>query len=265
MALRATGFVFADAAERERYALSMPACLAAPDPALRDGVAYEGLSAVLREGSLAPATQRVLAERLRVLLERPDPAGFGPPFAALVLSELAAADARTRVLPPPQLQAIAKHAAGFLGGVRDYRAFDEREGWRHAVAHGADLAAALARHPGLTEPDLLALLRDAVAAQVAPAGHAYVHGEPERLMAAVVQLARRGVFAAADWRAWFVRLADPAPLADWGQAFASAAGLARRHNLRAFLFAVLVEARLNASADDDVLLPAAEAALRAMS
>jgi hypothetical protein len=263
-ALARTGFTFDSTTERDRFALDILPCLSAADPWLRDSLAYEGLGTLLSSGRLPPTLRQSMAQALLSALESPDAAGFGPPFAALVLSELVRADAQARALSQAQLHSLAQRGAAFLARVRDYRSFDEREGWRHAVAHGADLLAQLARHPGLDDPSLLLALRDAVATQVAPASHAYTHGEPERLMVPIVLLARRQLFSAADWHAWFQRLVDPAPLAGWSASFGDSASLARRHNLRVFLFALLTEVRLNPSTDDDVLLPAAESALRSM-
>ncbi|MBN8503307.1 MAG: DUF2785 domain-containing protein, partial [Burkholderiales bacterium] len=246
------------------WATGMVGCLSHPNPAWRDGQAYEGLSTLLRKAVLTPAAQAALAESLLQVLQAPDPAYFGPPFAALVLAELVAADARRPALPLPLLQRIGREGAAFLASVQDRRGFDAQQGWRHAVAHGADWVAAIAGHPGLRASGLHAALRDAVAAQLAPSGHRYTEGESERLMVAVVHLARSGCFSAADWKAWFLRQLDPSPMGSWAEAFGSALGLTRRHNLRGFLFAVLVEVRLNQDATDDLLLPAAEAALRAM-
>ena len=75
-------------------------------------------------------------------------------------------------------------------------------------------------------------------------------------------LAQRKLFTEAEWTAWFETLANPAPLASWDEAFKSQTGLAKRHNTQAFLTAMWLNARINKNADDDALLPGAEAALR---
>jgi hypothetical protein len=51
--------------------------------------------------------------------------------------------------------------------VRDYRGFDTAEGWRHGVAHGADLALQLVLNPAVDKPQIERLLA-AVGRQVAP-------------------------------------------------------------------------------------------------
>jgi hypothetical protein len=112
--------------------------------------------------------------------------------------------------------------------VRDYRGFDEREGWRHGVAHGADFALQLALNPALDRAALDRLL-GAIASQVVPrGGHFYVYGEPERLAAPVLYIGKRNLHDVDEWRKWFAALAEPKPLASWRDAFKSQAGLAKR-------------------------------------
>ncbi len=263
--LRAAGFGIAAADRREAFARAITACLASPDPELRDGIAYEALAHMLRSGGLGARARTDIARDLLARLASRDPAGFEAPFAALALAEIVRADRVERYLPDDLRDAIVDAAAGYLGAVRDYRGFDEHEGWRHGVAHGADLVMQIALNPHVADRARLARIRDAVAAQVVPAEHFYIYGEPERLMRPVLLLARRGLFTEAEWTAWFAHLARPDPLDSWGEAFRSQAGLARRHNLRAFLQSLCLNARLSADEADDILLPGAEAALRATS
>ena len=264
-ALRDADFAIDDPAVRTRFVEGLIACLASPDPFLRDAIGFEGLSRMLRAGRIDDPAKTRMARALLDRLGGDDPDGFGRPFAALVLAEIVRADRVARYLPDDLRMAIVDGAADYVAGVRDYRGFDEGEGWRHGVAHGADLLMQIAANPHIGDPARLTRVRDAIAAQVAPAGHSYIYGEPERLMLPVILLARRGLFTEAEWTAWFAELAAPAPLAAWGEAFQSQAGLARRHNLRAFLHAVWRNARIGANTEDDVLLPGAEAALRATS
>jgi hypothetical protein len=263
-ALKAADFEIPEPALRRSFARSVIACVAAPDPFLRDGIAFEALSHMLRADQLDTETKVAIARDLLSRLGSHDAAGFEAPFAALLLADVVRADGVQRYLPDALRADIADAAASYVTAVRDYRGFDEREGWRHGVAHGADLLMRLAHNTHLDDRARLERLRDAVAAQVAPLGHFYIYGEPERLMQPVVMLARRGLFTEADWTAWFARLAEPTPFASWDEAFRSQTGLARRHDLRAFLYAVWLNARINQDGTDDVLLPGAEAALRAL-
>lgn len=248
LALADSGFTIADAGERQRRALELTACLGDSDPALRDHVAFTALSTWLRAGALEPPTRLELAERLLPWVEADEAApGFRRPFAALALSEVARADRLAPTLPEAVRGRIVAAAVRFLETTRDRRGFDSAEGWRHAVAHGADLVLQIGLHPSTGAEESRRLLA-ALALQVAPSSDSYVFGEPERLVRALFFLHRRGLLDDAYWSAWFAAVASPAPLAGWGEAFASAPGLARRHNLVAFLHAVAFAAQGNPDA-----------------
>src|SRR5690606_16911968 len=103
--------------------VSLPACLSDPDPALRDGVAYEALRTWLRAGELDVHQRRALRDRLYAMLLQPDAGGFGPPFAALSLSEVARTDRVTPWMSTEERDAMVEQAATYLSSVRDYRGF----------------------------------------------------------------------------------------------------------------------------------------------
>lgn len=261
-ALKKAEFAFADQTERETFAQAVVACIASRDSFLRDGIAFEALSHMLRAEKLGDAVKVQIARDLLRRLKSREPAGFEAPFAALVLAEVVRADRLNAYLPADLRGAIGEAAVTFVAGVRDYRGFDEREGWRHGVAHGADLLMQIVRNTAYADRAFLGRVRDAVGGQLAPAGHFYIYGEPERLMQPIIFLAQRKVFTDAEWGAWFERIVDAAPLTSWDVAFASQKGLAKRHNTRAFLYAVWLNAKTSENGDDDVLLAGAEAALR---
>jgi len=257
-ALKAAEWALPDDAARNRLALALADCVGDPDPTLRDGIAYEGLQYWLRARQLSPETMRALAANLEALLSAPDPQGFRQPFAALVLSEVARAD---RIEPYLDGQARARlldRSLTYFNNVRDYRGFDEREGWRHGVAHGADVLLQLSLNATLGKPEL-ERIRDAIATQVSPVSHFYIHGESERLARPIIFMAQRGLITEEEWTRWFAQFPTGGE-----NMFASQAGLARRHNVNAFLQIVWLNARLSENTADDVLLPGAEAALRAM-
>ncbi|UUZ46529.1 DUF2785 domain-containing protein [Massilia sp. B-10] len=173
---------------------------------------------------------RPCARRYWLSLRKDDGRGFGQPFAALTLAEIVRADRIKPFMSEAERGEVVKAATGYLASVRDYRGFDEKEGWRHGVAHGADLMLQLSVHPALGKADHEAILA-AVASQLgAPGeqGHFYRYGEGERLMAPVFYLARRSEIDDAAWARWFAALTvAPGPFTQ--------ASLARRHNLKSFL------------------------------
>ena len=235
-------FASYDTAKRQALALALVPCLASPDPALRDGLAYTVLAWQMRKEQLETDTLLALEAALRPQLAADDPDGFAAPFAALTLASVAAADAKTPFLDPAGREQLLEAATAYVRGIRDYRGYDEREGWRHGVAHGADLLAALAANAKLG-PEALGALLGAVASQVAPQGHAYVFGEPERLATAVVAVSKRGVVSDAAWAGWLDRVASPRPFDSWNAVWTSSEGLARRHDTVAFLSALELKLR----------------------
>jgi hypothetical protein len=265
-ALKAKQFEIADAAARQQLALALLPCLADADPTLRDGIGFEAYAHWLRGDKLDAATRTELLVRLGTML-RPAPAdsgGFRQPFAALVLSEVARTDRIAPWMSGAQRGTLVAAAASYLASVRDYRGFDDREGWRHGVAHGSDLVLQLGLNPALDRAALDTLL-DAIALQVVPeTAHAYVDGESERLARAVLYIAQRGLHDEAEWQAWLERVAAPAPLADWNQAFRSRAGLAQRHDVVAFVFALYVNVRENEDANMQRLLPGLRAVMKTL-
>ncbi|MDP3491672.1 MAG: DUF2785 domain-containing protein [Hyphomonadaceae bacterium] len=259
VAAKAAGFEIADNEKRQAFAKAITDCLASPDPELRDGIAYEGLAHMLRAKQLSDETKQALLADLVARLDAPAGAGFEQPFAALALSEVARADRVEAFLSEDELIKLLVDAQHWFINVSDYRGFDEREGWRHGVAHGADLLMQLALNPRI-DAEGLRLIVSAVGAQVAPEGHAYVFGESERLARPVLFAAARGAMDQAKWSEWLMVMATPPE----GIASQGTAWLAWRHDAAAFLQALYVGAKLGADAGDDVLLPGLEAALKAM-
>lgn len=243
---------------------ALMACLGDPDPAVRDDFAFALWSEGLRGKQLKPAGLRHAAERLMAILgDKDDAAGFRRPFAALALSEVARADRVEPFLTDAELHGLAVAGAAYLRGVTDYRGFVSGEGWRHGVAHGADLLMQLALNPRLARADA-DLLLGAIGAQVAPAGaHAYVHGEARRLARPLLFLAKRPDIDDAAWAAWFQALhPDAAPR--WTAPYASAAGLAAVHNSSAFGDAVYVAASESQDPRVRRLAPLAAGLLKAL-
>jgi hypothetical protein len=233
---RAAGFDIADDAQRSARALALADCLADPDPFLRDGIAFEALSAWMRAEQLAPATLHTLEDSLLSRLEGDDADGFRKPFAALALSELARTDRIAPWMTPEQRTRMADAAADYLRSVRDYRGYVDGEGWRHGVAHGADWAMQLALNEALQPAQVSALL-DAVGSQSMPADdHAYAFGEPARLARSAAYLIARGDLEQSAIAAWLTRLA--ATLGAHPEADPQATWWTRRANLESFLDAL---------------------------
>lgn len=224
------------AAQFQRVALSLADCLSSPDPTLRDELGFELLSAWMRAGRLTPETLRRLRDRwLAVLQAPPDAPGFHAPFAALALSELARVDRMQPFLLPPEREALLGAGASWLRQWRDYRAHDDREGWRHGVAHGADLLMQLTLHPAM-DADGAALALASLGSQVLAQGQiAYQYGEGERLARAARFALARSAWSAEQVQAWLQTVLEPARGGGW-----DARRLRQVHNARQFLWPLYV-------------------------
>lgn len=247
-------------AAKSTIALALVECLADPDPQLRDDLAYTLLAAWLESDREPPQTQRQMRERLYAMLDGPVGDGFAQPFAALVLTELARSDQRKPWMSAGERDAMLVRATSWLQSVSDYRGFDQKQGWRHGVAHGADWLGVLASDCALRGQQATAIL-DAVAAQAVPAnGHAYVHGEPMRLVQPVIALAAAGKLPPERAAQWLQSL--PARLGDAVLAYRDETWLARRHDLVDFLLALHLQTVVSKQKPVRALQPAVENTLR---
>ena len=248
-----------DTARRADILLGLPGCLHIPAPEIRDRYAFEVLSLILRSGDQAEETVRALKSELTNQLARADedPNGFQGPFSILALAEVARVDRRTPFMSEDERWDLLTIAAAYLTDLSDYRGFSDTEGWRHGVAHSADLLMQMSLNPNLTRPQAEAILA-AVALKAGPSEHAYIFGESERLAAPVLYLATRHEFSFDDWAEWFAGL-WPAndPLRE--NLYSSEAALTRLHNLRAFAQTIYVSA---VASNEETYEPLAQAAFQ---
>ena len=225
---------------------------AAAAPVLEQG-AVEGLDAA------AAGALPIGAPDVDLQPQPADAAGFRRPFAALALSELARVDRLQPFLSVAERAELVTAAAAYLASVDDYRGFIPGDGWRHGVAHGADLVLQLSLNPAVDAAAQRTLLA-AIAAQVMPGGHFYVFGEGGRLMRPVFYIARRKLLPAEEWSTWFAALA-----ARRQAAAPTLAALAADHDLATFVLPLY--ASLKESPDSELqalLLPGVLAAMKSL-
>lgn len=258
---KSADFAEQDALEKADMADALALCLDNPDPSFRDGLAYEGLTALLRSGELEQDRIRGLRDTLLASLDSDESDGFGAPFSALVLSEVARTDRVGPYLSDTELDDLVSQAAIYVTSVKDYRGFSDEDGWRHGVAHGADWLMQLSLNPRLTAEQHQVIL-DAVRKQVpASNNHAYIHGEQGRLARPVLFIAMQSNMTEEDWADWLSLIIDPAPMESWGDAFQSEGGLARLHNVRSFVQALYVNSSATSNDQVQPLLDAVAAGL----
>ena len=267
--LKRDKWVLLDSATRQGLAIAVIDCLGAADPVLRDELSFDALSAWMRAKQLTPETLRTINGKLQAVLNdgklnassSSSESGFLQAFAALALSEVVRVDRVQAFLTDEELERLLTTSTKYLTNVRDYRGFTEGEGWRHGVAHGADLMLQLSLNPRLTKPQLDRILA-AVASQIAPQGeHFYRYREGERLMAPVFYIARRELYQEVDWSAWIATLMSQTE----ATGVQSQTTLARRHNLSGFLLPLYFSLRESGDAGQrERLLPSVTKALKGL-
>ena len=80
----------------------------------------------------------------------------------------------------------------------------------------------------------------------------------------VLFAAQRGLYTAAEWEKWLQKISAPPPSADPTAAFRTQAGLARRHNLHAFMNALYVNAREGGDKNVEVLVIPLQTVIKAL-
>ncbi|MGO1058833.1 DUF2785 domain-containing protein [Planococcus sp. FY231025] len=126
------------------------------DEELRDELVYSTFFRLAAEEVL---TDRELASILDVCLdenhlflkisEPSEDAVFTRSFSSLVIALVLFQD-KTRKFPPTaKVEQVFRRSVEYLQREQDIRGFVEGKGWAHSIAHGADMLAEAAGHPGI--------------------------------------------------------------------------------------------------------------------
>jgi hypothetical protein len=215
--------------------VELTAMLGDADPEVRDGIAFPTLVTWIDEGvydDLLTGLGDGMAVGLEQGLGRTgNDSVFVRSYSALVLAECIDRDNQQHLLAGDTVLRWGDRVMAWLVREQDLRGFVPGKGWAHAVAHGADALAALARSPRLGRNELTVLLDVVADRLLAPTEEFWVAGEPDRLALAVIQVLRRELLGLDLLESWVARLA----------AGAVPAGDTRRHpfrvagNVQAFL------------------------------
>lgn len=182
--LAAAGFPFPAGASADLLADELSGMLVSPDPEVRDDHAYTAAARWIREGRL-DAVLEAFGDAAARRLAHPDVQArtFAPLALRCVLD-------RGRQASGPVPDAAAERwltaFAAWYPAERDTRGWDDDLGWLHAVAHGADAAAAFAGALPARRTELLALCARRMTA--AHAEHRYVQLEDARLARALTRI-----------------------------------------------------------------------------
>ncbi|MFJ4410824.1 DUF2785 domain-containing protein [Streptomyces sp. NPDC088910] len=139
----ADGFPFPEGVPAPRLAAELSVMLTSPDPGTRDDHAYTGAARWIREGRL-DAVLETLGDDAAGRLTHPEVQARA--FAPLIIcSVLTRGDAVPGLVPREAAERWYARFSAWYPAERDTRGWDDALGWLHAVAHGADAAAAFAK------------------------------------------------------------------------------------------------------------------------
>ncbi|MFJ6137049.1 DUF2785 domain-containing protein [Kitasatospora sp. NPDC092286] len=173
----------------EELVRELSAALGDPDPAIRDGAPYSVLATWIARGVIDAPRRLALGDEMAARLQ--DREIQARTFAPLVLDMLVEkgdfragwVDAFERWYPAET----------------DLRGYDEKLGWLHAVAHGADLLDRFGRHP---EVDPVRMLHLAATRLTTPTDHVLDQLEDDRLARAVARVLTRPDLSERDATTW---------------------------------------------------------------
>ncbi|WP_284242939.1 DUF2785 domain-containing protein [Thalassotalea insulae] len=264
--LKKARFVVTEQQAKQQLAMQLLHCLASPDPQLRDEIAYSAISHWLRDNSFSPDVYLTMFEQLTSVLTAKvnDPYGVYQAFAALVLSEVVRVDRKHPYLSDTQRQKVVTTITQYFTEIEDYRGFDSEFGWRHNIAHSADVMLQLALNPAMNKAQLLQMLAALKRQVVAGNNHFYIYGESKRIAMPVIYLFLRQELTIEQWQTWLEQLSQAKPFDNWQAVYQSQQGLAKLHNTRQFLYALYQLISDSHHKRLQAMMPALEQALKAI-
>jgi hypothetical protein len=181
-----------------------------PNPRTREDLAYPLLTTWITRGvydQLLAGLGDGIAPGLRYGLGHDgDVSVMRRSYSALMLAEIIGRDNNEHLMSAESVLDWGDRATAWYVREQDHRGWIPELGWANAIAHGADLLAALARsrHFGRLE---LTVLLDVIADRVlTPTSYIWRHGEDDRLAYAVMTLLHRNELDPVIVEPWLVRL-----------------------------------------------------------
>lgn len=208
--VRASGYALPGDRSLDDLTAELVAMIGDPDPEVRDGIAYSVLSTWLSVGvydDLLTGFGDGVTEGLFVGLgEQGTDSVLRRSFSALLLAETVRRDETARVAHSDTIFRWGDRAASWFVRERDLRSKVSDHSWAHAVAHGADLLAALARSRHFGKLELTVLLDVIADRLLIPTSERFCHGEEDRLAYAVMTILHRNEIGLSILEPWVERL-----------------------------------------------------------
>lgn len=164
-----------------------------PDPYVRDTLIYSAWCTLLDEARLTTANKRrILHEVLdrKFLLDglgrTNDHSVLKRSFTALLLAALLDDSRKTQWMSLEDQKRILKEVCYWLNNEADFRGFNEKLGWIHAFAHGADLLAECVKSEACKSEEVLIV--QGILKRILIGDELLLWGEEDRLNLVIIQL-----------------------------------------------------------------------------
>lgn len=181
------------------------------NPEIRDGIAFPAMATWIGEGvydDLLIGLGDGMCHGLDVGLgERDTDTVFRRSFSALIITECIDRASSANLAGPDVVLRWGDRLMGWLAREQDLRGFVAGKGWAHAIAHGADALAALARYPYFGRIELTVVLDVIADRLLQPTDGFFICGEEDRLAHATMQVLRRELIGIDVLTPWVNRLA----------------------------------------------------------
>jgi hypothetical protein len=212
----AAGFPFPSEVPGQQLANELSEMLSSPDPVVRDDHAYTAAAQWIREGRLDEELT-ALGEAAVARFDHPEVQART--FAPLLLRCVLDRNRSEGVLERATVERWFAAFARWYPAEPDTRGWDDALGWLHAVAHGADAAAAFAQALPERRTDILDLCARRIAATGAT--ERYLQLEDARLARAITGILTRPGLTRAEATNWLdvpakaLEGGGPGPVPTW--------------------------------------------------
>ena len=219
------------------------------DPDLRDDIGYVVYANWLEMGQYS---HEELSKHIQILLENLE-FGIGEDetdsvflrsFSVLLLAEIIHNDNKAPQLDKKQIQDIIEKGLSYLQAEKDPRGFVQEKGWAHALAHTADLMRVLVRNEHTSLREHRRILHGISEKLVSASDWVYLHGEDDRLSAAVLSILQRDLLPVSAIKEWLDSFTAPSWKGAWTDEDRTRAFFNVRNFIRSLFLQVTTEEEL---------------------
>jgi len=130
-------------------------------------------------------------------------------FSVLTLALIVYYDNKKSFLKSDEVEVILDKGLQYLAAEKDLRGYVPVKGWAHALAHTADLLLVLAENKNIGAVDHNRILAEIARKLIGTTNWVYVHGEDDRLSAAVLAIFQRALLDPHTIKEWLDSLINP--------------------------------------------------------